>query len=101
MDDKLFEEILVDRIDKLIVTCETLKSKRENLDKQIQQCALIEEMIDKRFSLFLNYMNGRCMLIDRIHGNYDIIGTYNLAQSDYKSAIRKLLVDYAAYSVST
>lgn len=101
MDDKLFEEILVDRIDKLIATFETLKSKRESLDEHIQRCALIEEMIDEHFSLFLNYMHGQCMLINKSHGNYDVIGTYDLAQSNYKSTICKLLVDYVVYSVST
>lgn len=99
--DKLFEEILIDRIDKLTKAFETLKSKREDLDEHIQRCALIEEMIDERFSLFLNYMHGQCMLINKAHGNYDVIGTYDLTQSDYKPILRKLLVDYIAYSVST
>lgn len=97
--DKLFEEIVCDKIDKLCVAFEALRSKHETLDKHIQHHAIIEEMIDERFSLFLNYIDGKCMLIDRDHGDYDIIATYDLASSDVTPTINKLITDYVAYSV--
>jgi hypothetical protein len=89
--DKLFEEILVDRMDKLCVAFETLRSKHETLDKHIQHHAIIEEMIDERFSLFLNCIDGQFMLINRNHGDYDIIATYDLSISDAIPITNKLL----------
>lgn len=92
----IFTEIPA-KIRKLLNALINIMSRSTELDEQGQFVFAMEEMIDERFSLFMNYVNGQLMLVDKLNGNFDVKSMYDV--TDYNDTIGiNLSSDYITYS---
>lgn len=76
---------------------QTILAKTHELSSNGQFAFIMEEMIDERFSLFMNYTDGNLMLVDKSNGNFDIKSIYNVLGCIDTIGI-KLSSDYIVYS---
>ena len=92
----MFAGILVKLI-KLVSALRSIVTKSTELTNNGQICFIMEEMIDERFSLFMNYTDGKLMLVDKRNGNFDVKSIYNVME-DIDTIGTQLSSDYIAYS---
>lgn len=92
----MFAEIPA-KLRKLCSALQTILAKSMELNSNGQFVFIMEEMIDERFSLFMNYTDGNLMLVDKINDNFDVKSIYDV--SEYNDTIgTKLSLDYIVYS---
>lgn len=92
----MFTEIPA-KLRKLLTALNNIMTRSIEINKQGQFVFAMEEMIDERFSLFMNYANGQLMLVDKLNGNFDVKSMYNV--TDYNDTIGiQLGSDYITYS---
>lgn len=92
----MFENISV-KLRLLNTALQTILAKTHELSSNGQLAFIMEEMIDERFSLFMNYTDGNLMLVDKSNGNFDIKSIYNVLGCIDTIGI-KLSSDYIVYS---
>jgi len=85
------------KLRKLHAALDSIRSRTKELSEQGQFVYAMEEMIDERFSLFMNYVNGQLMLVDKINGNFDVKSMYNVIAYNDMIGIN-LSSDYITYS---
>lgn len=92
----IFAEIPA-KLRKLLNALNNIMTRSTEINEQGQFVFAMEEMIDERFSLFMNYANGQLMLVDKFNGNFDVKSMYNV--TDYNDMIGiNLSSDYITYS---
>lgn len=92
----IFAEIPA-KMRKLSAALDSIRSRTKEMHEQGQFVYAMEEMIDERFSLFMNYVNGQLMLVDKINGNFDVKSMYNVITGNDTIGIN-LSSDYITYS---
>lgn len=92
----IFAEIPA-KLRKLHAALDNLMSRTKEINEQGQFVYAMEEMIDERFSLFMNYANGQLMLVDKLNGNFDVKSMYNVIAYNDMIGIN-LSSDYITYS---
>ena len=92
----IFAEIPA-KLRKLYTALNSIRSRTKDINEQGQFVYAMEEMIDERFSLFMNYANGQLMLVDKINGNFDVKSMYNVMVCNDMIGIN-LSSDYVTYS---
>ena len=92
----IFAEIPA-KLRKLLNALNNIMTRSTEINEQGQFVFAMEEMIDERFSLFMNYVNGQLMLVDKINGNFDVKSMYNVTYYNDTIGIN-LSSDYITYS---
>ena len=92
----IFAEIPA-KLRKLLNALNNIMARSTEINEQGQFVFAMEEMIDERFSLFMNYVNGQLMLVDKLNSNFDVKSMYDVI--DYNDTIGiNLSSDYITYS---
>jgi len=85
------------KLRKLLTALNSIMTRSTEINEQGQFVFAMEEMIDERFSLFMNYVNGQLMLVDKINGNFDVKSMYDVTYYNDTIGIN-LSSDYITYS---
>ena len=92
----MFAEIPA-KLRKVCSALQTILAKSMELSINGQFVFVMEEMIDERFSLFMNYTDGKLMLVDKVNGNFDVKSIYDVTECNDTIGIQ-LSSDYIVYS---